>query len=273
MTIPARSLRRRNGAAAGGALLALLLLAACGDEEIVYEEQPPESLYDLGLSELAAGDETLAAELFNEVERQHPYSEWATRAQLMAAYSHYEALEYDEAVVALDRFIELHPGNENIAYAYYLRALSYYERISDVERDQRMTLLAQSALQEVLNRFPDSVYARDSQLKLDLTYDQLAGKEMTIGRWYLSQGHYNAAINRFRQVVDRYETTTHTPEALHRLTEAYLTLGLTEEARATAAVLGYNFPGSDWYIDSYALLVDENVRPPENDEGFFESLF
>ena len=271
MTTSARSGRR--GPAAIGALAALLGLAACGEDESVYSERPPESLYDLGLSELAAGDEQQAAELFNEVERQHPYSEWATRAQLMAAYSHYEALEYDEAVVALDRFIELHPGNENIAYAYYLRALSYYERISDVERDQRMTVLAQGALQDVVNRFPDTVYARDSQLKLDLTFDQLAGKEMDIGRWYLSQGHINAAINRFRQVVDRYETTTHTPEALHRLTEAYLSLGLTEEARATAAVLGYNYPGSEWYIDSYALLVDDSVRPPEAEEGFFESLF
>ncbi len=273
MTISARSGRRRRWPAAAGAVTALLVLGACGEEEVVFSEQPPESLYDLGLSQLEAGDEQEAAQLFNEVERQHPYSEWATRAQLMAAYSHYEALEYDEAVVALDRFIELHPGSENISYAYYLRALSYYERISDVERDQRMTVLAQGALQEVVNRFPDTVYARDSQLKLDLTFDQLAGKEMDIGRWYLEQGHYNAAINRFRQVVDNYETTTHTPEALHRLTEAYLTLGLVEEARASAAVLGHNFPGSDWYIDSYALLVDDSVRTPEAEEGFFESLF
>lgn len=255
------------------ALIALPLLAACGDEELAFVERPPETLYEQGLAQLEAGDESAAADLFDEVERQHPYSEWATRAQLMAAYSHYEALDYDEAVIALDRFIELHPGDENIAYAYYLRALCYYERISDIERDQRMTLLAQDALQELVNRFPDSVYARDAGLKLDLTYDQLAGKEMDIGRWYMNQGHYNAAINRFRQVVDRFQTTSHTPEALHRLTEAYLVLGLVEEARVSAAVLGHNYPGSEWYVDSYAILVDENVRPADQDEGWFDSLF
>ncbi|HET8729179.1 MAG TPA: outer membrane protein assembly factor BamD, partial [Alphaproteobacteria bacterium] len=210
-----------------------------------------------------------AADLFEEVERQHPYSQWATRAQLMAAYSLYEALEYDEAIIALDRFIQLHPGNEDIAYAYYLKALSYYERISDVERDQEMTELAMNALSEVVQRFPGTDYARDAALKLDLTHDQLAGKEMAIGRWYLRQGHYNAAINRFKTVIDSYQTTTHVPEALHRLTEAYLALGLPEQARRTAAVLGYNYPGNEWYVDSYALLVDEGVRP-EEDRSLFD---
>ncbi len=260
--------------AAALGLAGSLALGACGgDEELEYIERPPEDIYGEAVTELEAGNESTAAELFDEVERQHPYSEWATRAQVMAAYSHYEALEYDEAVVALDRFIRLHPGHEDIAYAYYLRALCYYERISDVERDQRMTLLAQDALQEVMNRFPDSVYARDASLKLDLTEDQLAGKEMEIGRWYLRQGHYNAAINRFRMVIDQHQTTTHVPEALHRLTEAYLALGLHEEAQSAAAVLGYNYPGSEWYIDSYAVMVDESVRPPEEDEGWFGWLF
>ena len=265
---------RLPGLLAALGLAGSLVLAGCGDdEELQYVERPPEDIYDEAVTELEAGNESTAAGLFDEVERQHPYSEWATRAQVMAAYSHYEALEYDEAVVALDRFIRLHPGHEDIDYAYYLRALCYYERISDVERDQRMTLLAREALQEVVNRFPDTVYARDASLKLDLTEDQLAGKEMEIGRWYLRQGHYNAAINRFRTVVDQYQTTTHVPEALHRLTEAYLALGLHEEAQSSAAVLGYNYPGSEWYIDSYAVMVDESVRPPEEDEGWLGWLF
>ena len=189
----------------------------------------------------------------------------------MAAFAHYEAANYEDAILALDRFLALHPGNENSAYAYYLRALCYYERITDVERDQRITEEARDALQEVVRRFPNTDYARDAALKLDLTRDQLAGKEMSIGRWYLRQGHYNAAINRFRAVVERYETTTHVPEALHRLTEAYMAIGLPEEARANAAVLGYNYPGTEWYRDSYALLVDEGVRPPP-ERGFFGRL-
>jgi outer membrane protein assembly factor BamD len=251
-------------------LAALLALAACSssDDSLPYVERPAEDIYNEALVSLDEEDYGQAAELFDEVERQHPYSSWATRAQIMAAFSHYEATRYDDAIVALDRFIQLHPGNENIAYAYYLKSLCYYERISDVERDQKMTELAQQALSDVANRFPETDYARDARLKLDLTYDQLAGKEMEIGRWYLRQGQYNAAIGRFRTVVDRYQTTTHVPEALHRLTEAYLALGLVDEARQTASVLGYNYPGSEWYTDSYANLVDPSVRPAE-ERGFF----
>ncbi|MGP1396806.1 MAG: outer membrane protein assembly factor BamD [Inquilinaceae bacterium] len=245
-------------------------LAACSsDDELPYVERPPENIYNEALFELDQDSYTQAARLFDEVERQHPYSQWATRAQLMAAYSQYQAQNYDDAVIALDRFIQLHPGNESIGYAYYLRAISYYERISDVERDQGMTILSMDALREVVQRFPGTDYARDAALKLDLTRDQLAGKEMEIGRWYLRQEHYNAAINRFRSVITNYQTTTHVPEALHRLVEAYLTLGLVEEARQTAAVLGHNYPGSEWYLDSYAVLVDESVRPPE-ERGFFD---
>ncbi|MEM1399840.1 MAG: outer membrane protein assembly factor BamD [Pseudomonadota bacterium] len=239
------------------ALAAALTLAACaGDEEPTYVERPPEELYIDAHDAIEGGRYNAAADLFDEVERQHPYSQWATRAQLMAAYAHYQQLDYDEAVIALDRFIQLHPGHQDVDYAYYLTALSYYERISDVKRDQEMTLLALDALDEVLRRFPQSEYARDAQLKRDLTLDQLAGKEMSIGRWYLSQGHYNAAINRFRAVVETYQTTTHVPEALHRLTEAYLALGLAEEAQQNAAVLGHNYPGSEWYQDSYGLLAE-----------------
>ena len=178
----------------------------------------------------------------------------------MAAFAHYQAEEYDQAIVTLERFIRLNPGNDQIAYAYYLLALSYYDRISDVERDQRMTELARNSLEEVVRRFPETDYARDARLKLDLTLDQLAGKDMEIGRWYLRQGHYQAAIGRFQRVVDEYETTTHVPEALHRLVESYLSLGLRSEAERVAAVLGYNYPGSDWYQDSYAVLVDPQWR-------------
>lgn len=245
---------------AGTALL--LFVAACAGptDGIDYVERPPEAIYTLALDALEAGDQTEAAALFDEVERQHPYSQWATRAQVMAAFAHYQAEEYDQAIVTLERFIRLNPGNDQIAYAYYLLALSYYDRISDVERDQRMTELARNSLEEVVRRFPETDYARDARLKLDLTLDQLAGKDMEIGRWYLRQGHYQAAIGRFQRVVDEYETTTHVPEALHRLVESYLSLGLRSEAERVAAVLGYNYPGSDWYQDSYAVLVDPQWR-------------
>ena len=233
-----------------------------GNDEIAYVERPAEEIYTTALDSLEAGDFVDAAAQFEEVERQHPYSQWATRSQLMAAFAQYQELNYDEAVIALDRFIRLHPGNEQIDYAYYLRALCYYERISDVARDQRMTELAMQALEDVLRRFPDTEYARDAALKLDLTRDQLAGKEMSIGRYYLDRAHFNAAINRFRRVVDDFQTTSHVPEALHRLTEAYLGLGLLGEARMTAAVLGHNFPGSDWYEDSYDLLIDRGIDAP-----------
>ncbi len=243
---------------------AALIAAGCasGDDGIEYVERPAEEIYSTALDSLEAGDFGDAAAQFDEVERQHPYSQWATRSQLMAAFAHYQELNYDEAVIALDRFIRLHPGNEQIDYAYYLKALCYYERISDVARDQRMTELAMQSLEEVVRRFPDTEYARDAGLKLDLTRDQLAGKEMSIGRYYLDRAHYNAAINRFRRVVDNFQTTSHVPEALHRLTEAYLGLGLLGEAQMTAAVLGHNFPGSDWYEDSYDLLVDRGLDTP-----------
>jgi outer membrane protein assembly factor BamD len=253
MRIPARRLRLT-------ALLGVLalLLAACassGDED-VYVERPVDELYNEAQDLLERGENRLAATAFEEVERQHPYSTWATRSQLMAAFAFYEANSYDEAVAAAQRFIDLHPGNPDVPYAYYLIGISYYEQMSDVGRDQKMTERAYQAFDELIRRFPDTPYARDASLKLDLTRDHLAGKEMEIGRYYLRQGKYVAAINRFRSVIDRYQTTTHVPEALHRLTEAYLALGVEAEARRTAAVLGHNYPGNRWYQDSYALLVD-----------------
>lgn len=244
------------------ALALVTLLAACsGNKEEEYVERPVENIYNGAVDHLVAERYQLAAKEFDEVERQHPYSVWATKAQLMSAYAYYQANKYDDAVVALDRFIQLNPSNRDVAYAYYLKALSYYEQIRDVERDAKLTELALNALDEVTRRFPESIYARDSRLKIDLTYDHLAGKEMEVGRFYLTRGHYLAAVNRFRYVIEKYQTTSHVPEALHRLTECYLALGLKEEAQRTAAVLGHNYPGSEWYADSYS-LVETGKLPP-----------
>lgn len=256
-------------------LVALIALAlpACSsfssgdDDDVPYVEKPPEDIYEEAVAALADGRNSRAAKLFNEVERQHPYSEFSPKSQINAAFAHYQDLAYDDAILVLDRFIRLHPGHEDVAYAYYLRGLSYYEQISDVGRDQEMTRLAQESFDELLRRFPDSEYARDAQLKRDLTLDHLAGKEMEIGRYYLAQRHYNAALKRFATVVASYQTTTHIPEALHRITEVYVALGLPEEAKRYAAVLGHNFPGSDWYANTYDLMTAEGYQP-DRDSGF-----
>lgn len=254
-----RALRRFLLPALPGALA--LALAACGstDEEEIVPEQPVEQLYNDAMDELYGDNYKKAAELFDEVERQHPYSVWATKGTLMAAFAYYRNADYAEAVVALDHFIGLHPAHENIDYAYYLRALCYYERITDVSRDQTMTERARESFEELINRFPDSKYASDAEPKLVLVRDQLAGKEMLIGRFYQTRGHYLAAINRFRSVVTNYERTSHVPEALLRLSELYVALGVMDQAQEYAAVLGYNFPGSEWYEDSYDLVVEHNA--------------
>ncbi|WP_340115412.1 outer membrane protein assembly factor BamD [Pelagibius sp. 7325] len=263
----------RLGAVAAAALIGLALTACSSDDPPAYVEKPVEELYNGALDAMQVGDYEEAARLFDEVERQHPYSEWASKAQLMAAYAFYQENAYDEAINALDRFIELHPGSPDVAYAYYLKAISYYEQISDVRRDQKATSEALNALEEVVRRFPESKYSRDSQLKIDLALDHLAGKHMDIGRFYQSRSEYLAAINRFRTVIERYQTTTHVPEALHRLVECYLAMGIVDEAKATAAVLGHNFPGSEWYIDSYALLTGENLYPEESDSSWISGIF
>ncbi|MGH6718503.1 MAG: outer membrane protein assembly factor BamD [Alphaproteobacteria bacterium] len=242
-------------------LTVALAIGACADSEEAYVERPVDDLYNTAVDQLDGGNYATAAEAFDEVERQHPYSQWATRAQMMAAYAHYQANDYDAAIIAADRFLQLHPGHRDVAYARYLIALSYYEQISDVQRDQRLTRLALEALDDVVRRHPDTDYARDAQLKIDLTYDHLAGKEMAIGRFYLKRGDYVGAINRFRTVINEFQTTSHVPEALHRLVETYLLLGVEDEATKSAAVLGHNFPGSPWYQDSYRLLVEHNLAP------------
>ncbi len=254
--------------------LGLLALAACeSDDELVYDERPVEELYNQALDLMLNGDYQASANLFDEVERQHPYSQWASKAQVMAAFAHYQRNAYDDSINSLDRFIQLHPGNRDIEYAYYLRALSYYEQISDVGRDQGMTQRALEALDELVRRFPESRYARDASLKIDLARDHLAGKHMEIGRFYQNQNEFLGAINRFRLVIDQYQTTTHVPEALHRLVECYLSLGINEEAKSTAAVLGHNFPGSDWYSDSYALLVDADLEPAVNEDSWIANTW
>jgi outer membrane protein assembly factor BamD len=232
------------------------------------QDTSPEALYAAGMEELNAERYQRAVQLFDTVEREHPYSAFATNAKLMSAYGEYMRNRYTEALGALDRFIQLHPAHRDIAYAYYLRALCYYEQINDTERDQRTTEQAMAALQDVANRFPNTPYARDARLKMDLARDHLAGREMVVGRFYQNRRLYTTAIGRFRRVVDEYQTTNHVPEALHRLTEIYLALGLTDEARRTASVLGHNYPGSEWYQDSYALLVDGAEPAEQNRPGF-----
>ena len=246
------------------ASIALLGLGACSSTKPdKYVERPVEQLYNEGVDALGAERYQTAAKSFDEVERQHPYSTWATKAQLMGAYAYYQNNKYDDAIVAADRFIQLNPSNRDVGYAYYLKALCYYEQITDVQRDARMTELALRALEEVVRRFPDSTFARDARLKIDLTYDHLAGKEMEVGRFYMGRGQYVGAINRFKTVLDRYQQTSHVPEALHRLVESYVSLGLTDEAKKTASVLGYNYPGTDWYRDSYALVTTGELPPEE----------
>ncbi|MDV7340027.1 outer membrane protein assembly factor BamD [Terasakiella sp. A23] len=252
-------------------LLALTLLSACSSTEEAeeYVESPVEQLYNDGHNALLAKEYEEAAQKFDEVERQHPYSVWATKAQLMAAYAHYENEKYDEAVIALDRFIQLHPSNKDVPYATYLKGLSYYEQISDVGRDQLMTDQAQQTFKELIKRFPTSKYARDARIKLDLTIDHLAGKEMEIGRYYTSRNQCIAALSRFKAVVQHYQTTTHVPEALHRMIECYIQLGLDDEAKRTAAVLGHNFPGSEWYVDSYQIVERKRVKEKEEPSWYW----
>lgn len=248
--------------------LAALTLAACAAKKDDYVERPVDDLYNSAMDELDASEYTKAIKDFDEVDRQHPYSVWATKAQLMSAYTLYMQSKYDDSIVAADRFIQLHPGHRDVAYAYYLKALDYYIQVTDVGRDQKTTEQALDALADVARRFPDTKYARDARLKMDLARDHLAGKQMEIGRWYEREGDFLAAMNRFKIVVDQFQTTTHIPEALERLTECYLALGLVDEARRTTAVLGYNYPGSRWYVDTYA-LVSGGKQPDGTQASWF----
>jgi outer membrane protein assembly factor BamD len=239
-----------------------------------YQERPVEVLYSVGLERLDQERYTEAVQFFQEVERQHPYSPWSRRAILMQVYAYYQRHAYEEAIAAADRYIQLYPGSPQASYAYYMKAICYFEQIVDVGRDQAATGQALVALTQVARLFPESQYATDARVKIDMVNDQLAGKEMEIGRWYLRRDQPLAAMGRFRRVIDIYQTTSHTPEALYRLVEAYLTLGLVQEAERNAAVLGHNFPGSRWYSDAYTLVTNQGgqLEAEPEEEGWLRRL-
>ena len=258
-------LRRSWTAPALAALAAALALSGCAaqpkKQRLVYEERPVELLYATGAARMDAHQWNQAVDYFGEVERQHPYSEWSRRAILMTAYANYQAGKYIEAIGDADRFLSLYPGNPSAGYAHYLKAVCYFDQIVDVGRDQASTGQALAALRDVVQRYPQTEYAADARLKIDMVNDQLAGKEMSVGRYYLRNGDTLAAIGRFQTVLQRFQTTTHAPEALYRLVEANLTLGLAEEAKRNGAVLGYNYPGDYWYGEAYNLLTSKNLKP------------
>ena len=255
---------------------AALFIAACGGgggEERPLESFSAEELYNRAEFQIETGDPAEAARFFGEVERLYPYSEWAKRALVMQAFAYHRDRDYEASRGAAQRYIDTYPGDEDAAYAQYLLALSYYDQIDDVGRDQGLTFQALQALRDVIERYPDSEYARSSILKFDLAFDHLAAKEMEIGRYYLKRGHYVAAINRFRVVVEDFQTTTQTPEALHRLVESYLSLGLTDEAQTAGAILGFNYQSTEWYRDSFALLTGQGLRPEAQGENWLASVY
>jgi len=238
---------------------ALVLTSGCAgrggkNKDTAYVARDVDTLYMAAKTRLDQGRTKEAAALFDEVERQHPYSPWARRAQLMSAFSYYVARDYTKAIQSAQRFLSIHPGNKDAGYAFYLIAVSYYEQISDVTRDQKVTTQARQALSDVVRRYPGTRYAVDARLKLDLVNDHLAGKEMTVGRYYQRAGQWLSASVRFRSVIDNYQTTSHAPEALYRLVESYLALGIPAEAQKAAAVLGANYAGSKWYKRAYSLM-------------------
>jgi outer membrane protein assembly factor BamD len=254
---------------AAAVMLAMMFpLAGCAGSskrtkaDTQYVARDVSTLYNLGKDRLDQGNYPLAAAVFDEVERQHPYSVWARRAQLMSAYSYYAGKDYTKSIDSSRRFLSIHPGNRDAPYAYYLIGLSYYEQIQDVQRDQSITKLALDSLGELVRRYPDTRYAADARLKIDLVRDHLAGKEMEIGRFYQNRSQWIASVMRFRTVVDEYQTTSHTPEALMRLTESYLALGIPEEARKSAAVLGRNYPNTKWYQRAYSLMQKHAPAAP-----------
>lgn len=231
------------------------LLMGCQESDDAYNARPVDDLYNEAQAYLKKGEYTKSAKSFAEIERQHPYSNWAVKAQLMAGYAYYQAKKYDEAIENFNVFIGLHPTHEDVAYAHYMIGICYYEQMPITERDQKTSEKSLDAFKEIINKYPDSKYAKDAKIKLDLIHDHLAGKEMDIGRFYEGQKNFLAASNRFKFVVEAYQTSSHAPEALYRLVECYLNLGLIDQAKATAAVLGHNYPGSNWYQEAYKLLT------------------
>lgn len=264
-----------------GVLALSATLAACGggNRSAAANKTPldnftAEQIYKRGEWELENGRKGKdAAYYFSEVERLYPYSEWAKRALIMQAYAAHKDRDYDTSRAAAQRYIDTYPGEDDAAYAKYLLALSYYDQIDDVGRDQGLTYQALQALRAVIEEYPDSEYARSAMLKFDLAFDHLAAKEMEIGRYYLKQGHYTAAINRFRVVVEQFQTTTQTPEALHRLVECYLALGLTNEAQTAGAILGHNFKSTQWYQDSYKLLTGKGLTLEAKGDSWLSRVY
>jgi outer membrane protein assembly factor BamD len=245
-----------------------------GGSEEVAPDEPPEKLYNEGVFLLDNRRSYRdAAKKFEEVERQHPYSDWARKALIMVAYARYEAKDYDECVSAARRFVTLHPGSADAAYAQFLIGSAYYEQIPDISRDQGRTEKAIAALEEVSRKYPDSEYAINAKRKIEVARDQLAGKEMDTGRYYLKRKDFTGAINRFKIVVTQYQTTRHVEEALMRLSEAYLALGVASEAQTAAAVLGHNFPDSPWYSDAYRLVRAGGLEPSENKGSWISRAF
>ena len=236
------------------------------DKQTLLPDEPADKLYNEGLTLLNQREYTDAAKKFEEVDRQHPYSEWARKSLLMSAFAYYEVGEHEQTIQAARRYVALHPGSPDAAYAQYLLASSYYDQIPDVTRDQARTERAMTALDEVVRKYPDTEYAESSRRKIEVARDQLAGKEMMVGRYYLEKRNYVGAINRFKAVVTRYQTTRHVEEALMRLSECYMALGIVGEAQTAAAVLGHNFPASPWYKDAYA-LVQTGGNAPKEDKG------
>lgn len=260
------------------ALLCMTLLAACSSteeslDELAFKDEPADRLYNEGLAALNAGDASTAQKKFKDIDRQHPYSTWAKKSLVLNAYSNFQTGNYEDAISSARRFITLYPGDSDAAYAQYLIGQSYFRQIPDVTRDQEMTAKALTAMQELVRRYPESEYTNDARKKVRVTLDQLAGKEMQVGRYYQERQEYIAAVNRFKTVVSEYQTTRHVEEALLRLTETYLALGVVPEAQTAAAVLGHNFPDSEWYERAYELLAEGGYKPQENRGSWISKTF
>ncbi len=260
-----------GGGGGGGGWFSSLF--SSGVEAKPIEEYTAEEIYKRAEYDLEEGNYETAAKWFGEVERLYPYSSWAKRALVMQAFAFHKDHEYEESRAAAQRFIDFYPGDEDAAYAQYLLALSYYDQIDAIGRDQGLTFQALQALREVIEKYPETEYARSAILKFDLAFDHLAAKEMEIGRYYLKRKHYTSAINRFRVVIEQFQTTSHTPEALHRLVESYLLLGLTDEAQTAGAILGHNFRSTKWYEDSYALLAKAGLQPEVKGDNWLSALY
>ncbi|EBA03053.1 Putative ComL lipoprotein [Rhodobacterales bacterium HTCC2150] len=259
-----------------GGVLMLASVTACsrlGNKEPVYDNLPARSIFTLAEQKLEEKEPEKAAKIFGEIERLYPYSDLAKRALIMQAFSYHKDKDYENSRIAAQRFIDFYPADEDAAYAEYLLALSYYDQIDEVGRDQGLTFQALQGLRTVIERYPDTEYAKSAILKFDLAFDHLAAKEMEIGRYYLKRDHYTSAINRFRVVVEDFQTTAHTAEALYRLIEAYLALGLADEAQTAGAILGHNFQSTEWYDDGFRLLTGKGLEPKVRGKNWLSGVY